>query len=128
MQNNTARQIYTVSGLTLKIKELLEEEFPFKFINKSGDPYDPAASDIKDRFTEIDVALVLDLGADIWLKEGVMYISAAARYWISLKDLNIDAYRIENPDGVYQPSHISGLFIMAGLHYVLGGNKIEESR
>lgn len=114
----SATQTYTMGGQSLEGQ--LEELWGREFINNSGDPYDPAASDITDRFTRIDIALVLDLGADIWLKDGVTYLSAAARYWFSVKDLNIDSYRIENPDGFYAPSHISGLFIYCGFHYVLG--------
>ena len=117
---SSAKQTYTKNGQSLEGQ--LEEEFPGKFINKSGDPYDPAASDIKDRFATVDVALVLDLGADMWIKEGSMYWSAGARYWFSMKDLNIDAYRIENPDGFYAPSHLSGIFIYGGFHYIINGS------
>jgi len=115
-----AEQEYTING-----QDMIGM---FELTNLAGEKFDPAAHDIKDRFNSPDVALVLDLGADIWLAEEVMYLSAGVRSWYSVTDLNADPYQIPNKEGIYKPSHTAGIMVFCGFHYIIGGQKISESQ
>jgi len=62
MENIIDRQIYTVSGLTEKIKEMLEEEFPFVWImGEITNRYIPASGhyyfDLKDESSQIKAVI-----------------------------------------------------------------------
>ncbi|OQX77142.1 MAG: hypothetical protein B6D61_07650 [Bacteroidetes bacterium 4484_249] len=76
------------------------------------------ASTITDRFESMDISLVLDVGADIHLSDQ-FFISAGARINYGLKDINAAAYRINDLDGEYKPSHNfwGGLYV--GINYKL---------
>ncbi|MCD4725811.1 MAG: PorT family protein [Bacteroidales bacterium] len=77
--------------------------------------------DIKERYNSMDVALVLDLGADIFLIEDMLYLSVAARFYYGLTDINATDYQVKNHDGNYEPSHNGGGGFYLGIHYVIGG-------
>ena len=115
----SAKQEYTVNGKDMKDM--------FTLINEDGVEFDPAKHDIKERFKNTDIDIVLDLGADIFIVEGVMYLSAGARFWYAMNDLNADAYKIPNKEGIYEPSRNAGIFVFVGFHYIIAGKKIVES-
>ena len=108
-----AEQTYTVDG----------NDFSFEKEDKDGDTFDVGATDIKDRYNDTDISLVLDLGADIFVVEGMLYLSAGARVFYGLTDINASAYQIENHEGKYEPSHNAGVTFMFGLHYIIAGGK-----
>lgn len=111
----SAEQDYTINGAPLEGRIELE--------NNIGEPFDPAQKDIKDRFESMDVAVLLDIGADIFLIEEVMYLSAALRGHYSLNDLNVEAFQIKNREGVYAPSHNASLMVYVGIHYIIGSGR-----
>lgn len=111
----SAEQTYTIDGVSMEGQIELE--------NKEGVPFDPAASDIKDRFNSLDVAFVIDLGVDIFVMEDILYLSAGARMFYGFTDINASAYQMENYDGNYEASHNAGGTIYAGIHYIIMGGK-----
>jgi len=108
-----AEQSYTIDG----------EEFHRDLIDKEGNTFDAGAKEIKDRYNSSDISFVLDLGADIFLMENVLYASVGARMFYGLTDINASAYHLENLDGNYEPSHNAGVTFMFGLHYIIAGKK-----
>lgn len=88
--------------------------------DKNGKPFDPGAKDIKDRYNSMNIALVLDLGADIFLIEEMLYLSVAARFYYGLTDINASDFQLKNHDGNYEPSHNGGGGFYLGIHYVIG--------
>jgi len=70
----------------------------------------------------MDVAFVLDLGADIFVMEDMLYVSVAARFYYGLTDINASEYQLINHDENYEPSHNGGGGFFLGIHYVIGGN------
>jgi hypothetical protein len=101
-----ATQEYTRDGKTLNtVAEDLE-----------GNTFFTDAEEIKDRFESTDVAIVLDLGADIHISKQ-FYIGAGGRINYGLTDINAENYRIKDLDGEYTPSHNfwGGLYI--GINY-----------
>ena len=98
----------------------------FYINNKEGKEFFIGEEDIKDRFNSMDIGIVLDLGADIFLVENTLYLSAAARFHYGFTDINATAYQMENKDENYDPSHnASGVFLL-GLHYIIGGKSADE--
>jgi hypothetical protein len=88
-----------------------------------GEKFDAGAKDITDLYNNSDIAFVLDLGADIFLVENVLYLSAAARMFYGFTDINASAYQLKNPEGNYDPSHNAGVTFMFGLHYIIAGER-----
>ena len=76
--------------------------------------------DIKERFNDSDISFVLDLGADIFLVKGVLYLSAGARMFYGFTDINADEY--QSADN-YDASHNAGITFNLGLHYIIAGKK-----
>ena len=97
-----ATQTYTRNGVTLGTEA----------VNKEGKTFKTDASDIADRFIENDIGLALDVGADIHLSDK-FFISPGFRVNYGFKDINAEAFRINDLDGEYSPSHNlwAGLFI-----------------
>lgn len=110
---NKAEQEYTVNGSDISGS--------FEFTNKEGEKFDVGAKDIEDRFNSMDIAFVLDLGADVFLMKNILYLSAGARVYYGFTDINADAYQIENIDGNYEPSHNAGGTLYLGIHYIIAG-------
>lgn len=108
-----AEQTYTVNG----------NDFSHNLQDKEGNTFDAGASDITDRYESMDIAFVLDLGADIFLVTDMLYLSAGARMFYGLTDINASAYHMENLDGNYEPSHNAGVSFMLGLHYIIAGKQ-----
>lgn len=110
---NKAEQEYLRNG----------QPFSFPLTNKKGEAFDVGSKDITDRFTSMDIASVIDLGADIFLLEDMLYLSVGARIYYGLTDINADDYQMENIDGNYEPSHTAGGSIYGGIHYIIMGGK-----
>lgn len=89
--------------------------------NKENESFDVGARDIEERFNSMDIAFVLDLGADIFVMENILYLSAGARLFYGLTDINASAYQMENYDGNYEASHNAGGTLYLGLHYIIAG-------
>ncbi len=113
-----AEQEYTKNGVNA--------EGEFELEDLDGNKFDPAAKDIKDRLNSMDIAIVVDLGADIFVVPGMLYASVGVRFWYGLTDLNVDAYHLENMDGNYDPSHNAAVMGLVGFHYIIGGEKIVQ--
>ncbi len=109
----SAEQTYTMNG----------EDYSEERTDKEGNTFDVGATDIKERFTNTDISLVLDLGADIFLVKNMLYLSVGARMFYGLTDINATAYQINNIDGNYEASHNAGVTFMFGLHYIIAGKK-----
>ncbi|MEE4257778.1 MAG: porin family protein [Bacteroidales bacterium] len=108
-----AEQVYQVDGA----------DFHQDIEDKEGNIFDAGAPDITDRYNSTDISFVLDLGADIFLMENVLYASIGVRMFYGLTDINIDAYQLKNLEGNYQASHNAGGTFMFGLHYIIAGKK-----
>ncbi|HSG68753.1 MAG TPA: porin family protein [Bacteroidales bacterium] len=115
-----AEQEYTLDG-----SELNPANPKFTPKDKEGNEFYVGEKDITDRYNSMDVAFVLDLGADIFLMENILYLSAAARVYYGFMDLNAAPYQMENYDGNYDPSHNAGGMILLGLHYIIAGKADE---
>ncbi|MCD4665050.1 MAG: PorT family protein [Bacteroidales bacterium] len=87
-------------------------------IDEEGNTFITDAKNIKDRFEKNDIGIVLDVGADIHLSKE-FFISAGGRVNYGFKDINAAAYRIDDIDGEYTPSHNvwGGLYV--SIHYKL---------
>lgn len=85
-------------------------------VNLDGKTFKTDAKNIQDRFSEYDIGMVLDLGADIHLSDK-FFFSPGFRMNYGLKDINAEAYRMPDKDGEYAASHnfLFGFFF--GLHY-----------
>ena len=105
-----ADQTYTING----------KDFHKDLVNKEGETFDAGASDITDRYSSSDISFVLDLGADIFVVEGMLYLSVGARMFYGFTDINEEAYRIREP---YDPLHNAGVTFMLGLHYIIAGKQ-----
>lgn len=92
----------------------------------SGELFDPAAKDITDRYNDMDVAVTLDLGADIFIIEEMLYLSVAGRFSYGLTDINADDYQIPNQDNNYDPSHTGRLTGYFGIHYIIAGKNLSK--
>jgi hypothetical protein len=114
-----ADQEYTINGTPMPDNPL------FYRTDKDGNDFFVGETDIKDRFNSLDIALVLDLGVDIFLMEDILYLSLAARMYYGLTDINADAYQINNYDGNYDPSHRAGGVLYLGVNYIIGGGSGE---
>lgn len=108
-----AEQTYTKNG----------NDLSYMLQDKEGNTFDAGASDITDRYNSMDIAFVLDLGADIFIMENILYASIGARMFYGLTDINASAYHLENLDGNYEPSHNAGVTFMLGLHYIIAGKQ-----
>ncbi len=97
-----ATQTYTRNGMVLGTES----------VNKEGRTFRTDAGTITDRFIENDFGLALDVGADIHLSDK-FFISPGFRINYGFKDINAEAYRINDLDGEYSPSHNvwGGLFL-----------------
>ena len=98
-----------------------DKDFSFDIQDKDGHTFDAGATEIKDRFNSMDIAVVLDLGADIFLVTDMLYLSAGARVFYGMTDINASAFQLNNNDGNYEPSHNAGVTFMFGIHYIIGG-------
>ena len=98
-----------------------DQDFSHDIKDKEGNLFDAGAKNIKDRFNNMDIAVVLDLGADIFLITDMLYLSVAARMFYGLTDINASAYQLKNYDGNYEPSHNAGVTFNLGIHYIIGG-------
>jgi hypothetical protein len=115
----SADQTYTVDGTDIHdIPEYQDWEM------SNGDKVNVGQSDITDRFNSMDVAFVLDLGADIYVMPEMLYISVGFRGFYGFMDINADDYQVKNYDGNYDPSHNAGGGFYLGFHYAIGG-KVE---
>lgn len=85
-------------------------------VNLDGETFVTDAGEISDRFENTDISLAVDVGADIHLSDQ-WYISAGLRGNYGFKDINAPAYRMNDIDGEYTPSHNlwGGLYV--GIHY-----------
>ena len=103
-------------------------EGEFEITDKEGNTFDPATKDITDRYNSMDIAVVLDLGADIYIVEEMMYASVGGRFSYGMTDINASAYQLKNRDGNYDASHTATVMFYVGFHYIIGGKKIAMSK
>lgn len=108
-----AEQEYLVNDVNI--------EGEFELTNKEGKKFDPAAKDLKERYNSMDISAVLDLGADIFVVDNILYLSTGARMFYGLTDINATEYQMENYDGNYEPSHHAGGTLYFGVHYIIAG-------
>ena len=109
---------YTLDGVDISsIPEYQDWEM------SNGKTVNVGQEDIKERFNSMDVSIVIDLGADIFLMKDVLYLSAAARLYYGLIDINATDYQVKNFDGNYDPSHNAGGGLYVGIHYIIGGGE-----
>jgi len=101
-----ATQTYTRDGSTLGTTAT----------NLDGKTFKTDAENVTERFTEYDIGIVVDVGADIHLSEK-FFFSPGFRLNYGFTDINTEAYRMKDKDGEYSPSHNfwAGFFI--GLNY-----------
>ena len=81
--------------------------------------------EIEDRYNTMDISFVLDLGADIYVMDEILYLSAAARMYYGFMDINASDYQVKNSDNNYDPSHNAGVGFYFGVHYIIGSKKEE---
>lgn len=113
----SAEQTYTAD---VKSDDNLVNVTPFNDINL-GAPEFVTAGGVppEDYFTPINLGLILDLGADVYLNDKT-YLSPAFRGFYGLNDINAKETRelapgqIENP---YQASHVFYIGISLGIHW-----------
>jgi hypothetical protein len=86
--------------------------------NFTMDGDDQGTDDITERFNNSDISFVLDLGADIFLVQGVLYLSAGARMFYGFTDINAEAYQVGES---YESSHNAGITFNLGIHYIIAG-------
>ncbi len=84
--------------------------------DNDGNDFVTDANDIKDRFDKFDFGGVLDVGADFHVSD-VLCLTAGLRGNYGFRDINARAYRIDDLDGEYAPSHNvwGGLYV--GIQY-----------
>jgi len=77
-----------------------------------GNEFITDANDIKDRFDKYDFGIAGDVGADFHVSD-VLCLTAGLRGNYGFRDINARAYRIDDLDGEYTPSHNvwGGLYI-----------------
>jgi len=92
----------------------------------NGKEVNVGEKDIKERYNNMDISLVLDLGADIFVIQEMLYLSVAFRGYYGFTDINATDYQVENYDGNYDPSHNAGGGFFFGVHYIIGGGSVEE--
>jgi hypothetical protein len=73
-------------------------------VNLDGETFQTDAKDITDRFIQYDIGMAVDLGADIPLSYKIFF-SPGFRMNYGFKDINAEAYRMDDRDGEYSPSH-----------------------
>jgi len=73
-------------------------------VNLEGKSFKTDAKVITDRFETYDFGIVLDVGADIHLSDK-FFVSPGFRMNYGFRDINAPAYRINDMDGEYSPSH-----------------------
>jgi len=108
-----AEQEYLLNGV----------EYSEEVTDKEGNTFDVGSKDITDRYNSTDISFVLDLGADIFVVENILYLSAGLRMAYGLTDINADAYQLNNLEGNYDPSHNAAVTFMFGAHYIIAGKK-----
>jgi hypothetical protein len=106
-----AEQAYTING----------KDFHQNVVNEEGESFDAGAKDIKDRYNSSDIFIVLDLGADIFLVEDMLYLSTGIRMAYGLTDINASAYQMKNGEGNYDPSHNASVVFRLGINYIIAG-------
>ncbi len=89
-----------------------------ELINLDGDSFVPYASNITDRFEQIDISMTFDIGADIHISDK-FYVSAGIRGNYGFKDINAPAYRMDDLDGEYTPSHNAWGGLYVSINYKL---------
>ncbi|GAB4329755.1 MAG: hypothetical protein Kow00127_22070 [Bacteroidales bacterium] len=96
-----------------------------KATDLDGNEFVTDADDITDRFESTDFSILMDVGADIRLSDP-LFLSAGFRGQYGFKDINAPAYRINDLDGEYSPSHNvwGGLYV--GLIYRVDVEKYDQ--
>ncbi len=114
----TAEQTYKVDGTDINdIPKFQDWEM------SNGDKVNVGQKDIKERFNSMDIAFVLDLGADIFVMPEMLYISVGFRGYYGFTNINASDYQVENIDGNVDASHNAGGGFYLGFHYVIGGKE-----
>ncbi len=75
-----------------------------KAIDLDGNQFTTDENNIKDRFDKFDFGGALDVGADFHVSDALC-LTAGLRGNYGFRDINARAYRIDDLDGEYVPSH-----------------------
>ena len=105
---NSATQTYTRDGKVLGTEKT----------DLNGKTFKTDAENIKDRFINTDIGIAFDLGADIYVSKK-FFINAGIRANYGFKDINEEAYRLNDLDGEYSPSHNAWAGLYVGINYLL---------
>lgn len=104
-------------------QEWLQDGQPYDdIINNpiTGDPFQPGAEDVTERFNKSEIMLNFDLGGRIGISDH-LYLDATLNMAYGLTDINADDFQTSDPGGSYEPSHNAYGGIKLGLAYVLSG-------
>jgi hypothetical protein len=83
-------------------------------------------TDITDRFTTFDIMARVDMGVEITLIEN-LFLTAGLSMAYGLMDVNDEAWRYNNSDGVYNPSHNAYIGFSVGVNYCFDPKKGKKS-
>jgi hypothetical protein len=92
--------------------------FPGSRNDLDGKSFVKAASDIKDRYIKMDFMLAFDIGADISITDNLI-LNAGLRGNYGLRDINAEAFRMNNKTGTYTASHNAYYGLQVGISYFL---------
>jgi len=84
--------------------------------DNDGNPFKTDEDDITDRIEKFDFGIVGDVGADFHITKDI-YLTAGLRGNYGFRDINKRAYRIDDLEGEYVPSHNVWGGLYFGLHY-----------
>ncbi len=91
---------------------------------KDGEPWNNAEgagnTNVTERFNKKDIILNIEFGARIFVMDN-LYIDATMNLGYGLTDINDEAWRTPNKDGMYNASHNAYGGIKVGVAYVLFG-------
>lgn len=111
-----AEQQYTINDVNVSDIPYYQE-----YEMSNGKVINVGQEDITERYNSLDIAAVIDLGADFFVMKDMLYISAGIRMSYGLTDINASDYEVKNFDGNYDPSHNAGGTFLLGAHYIIGG-------
>jgi hypothetical protein len=83
-----------------------------------GNSFITDVNDIKNRFDKFDFGIAGDVGADFYVSD-VLFLTAGMRGNYGFRDINARAYRINDIDGEYSPSHNMWGGLYVGIYYII---------
>jgi len=110
-----------IANLTEANQEWLKDGNTFtQIINNpiTNEPFTLGQSDVTDRYSSSDIFINLELGARFLFGEK-LFLDAALNFGYGFSDINAEDWRIENNEGIYDPSHNAFAGLRIGLAYLL---------